>query len=235
MGEMELESIIEIKVSNKLKELGAFLYYGLVEINKVYCEKSEELSSFIKNIIDEIRSRFKVPEALKNIEEVKAYRKFLWRLKIDPTKVRPSSEALLRRVLRGKEFPRINDIVDIGNIVSMVTLVRIGLYDFEKLTPPLMLRLSYSGELFKGIGGKEEVLREGIPILVDSKGQVIHLYPHRDSILTAVTPSIKKLLIVSAGVEGVKEELVKKSVKLVSDYLLKFGCATSYQGPWRSR
>ncbi len=235
MGEMELERTVEIKVSNKLKELGAFLYYGLVEINKVRCEKSEELDSFVKNIVDEIRSRFKVPEALRNVEEVKAYRKFLWRLKIDPTKIRPSSEALLRRILRGKEFPRINDIVDIGNIVSMITFVPIGLYDFEKLAPPLTLRLSLSGEVFKGIGGKEEVLKEGIPILVDSKGQVIHLYPHRDSILTAVTPNIRKLLVVSAGVEGIEEELVRKSVQLVSNYLLKFGCAVSYQGPWRSR
>src|SRR5439155_13775077 len=39
-------------------------------------------------------------------------------LDLDPTKTRPSSEALLRRVLQGKGLPQVNPAVDVCNLCS---------------------------------------------------------------------------------------------------------------------
>lgn len=230
-----MEAFIEIEVSNKLKDLGAFLYYAVSQIKSIKCDKINELNSLINETINKIKLEYKEPGILKDVNEIKAYRRFLWKLKIDPTKTRPSSEALLRRILRGKNFPRINDIVDIGNVVSISTLVPIGLYDLDKLKEPLMLRLSLRNEIFRGIGNKEETLKEGIPVLADSEGKILHIYPHRDSTLTAVNTRIRRLLVVGAGVNGIDESLVRKSVIMVTESLLKFGCSEKYWGPWRSR
>jgi DNA/RNA-binding domain of Phe-tRNA-synthetase-like protein len=59
---------------------------------------------------------------------------------IDPTKTRPSSEALLRRVRRGEPLPRINTAVDVCNWCSVEVQLPYGLYDADALDPPLSLR-----------------------------------------------------------------------------------------------
>jgi len=67
--------------------------------------------------------------------------------------------------------------------------------------------LSSGGEVFKPIGGREEVLDKDTPILVDSKGTVLHIYPHRDSIETCVTDTTRRIITIAAGVPGVEKEL----------------------------
>ena len=51
----------------------------------------------------------------------------------DPTRVRPSSEALLRRVKKGEPLPRINSLVDVANALSVQLQVPVGLYDLGKV------------------------------------------------------------------------------------------------------
>jgi DNA/RNA-binding domain of Phe-tRNA-synthetase-like protein len=68
--------------------------------------------------ISELRQRFRL-ETLKDEPVIKAYRQFYWSLGIDPTKLRPSSEALVRRCLQGTVIPRINNVVDANNLASI--------------------------------------------------------------------------------------------------------------------
>jgi DNA/RNA-binding domain of Phe-tRNA-synthetase-like protein len=83
-------------------------------------------------------------------------RAFYRRFGQDPTRHRPSSEALLRRVRRGDGLPRVNSLVDVANAVSLRLQVPIGLYDLEKVEGQLALRLGRPGESYIGIG-KEKV------------------------------------------------------------------------------
>jgi len=70
---------------------------------------------------------------------------------IDPTHTRPSSEALLRRVLQGKGLPRILNAVDLCNLCSLRFLLPIGLYDAASVAPPVALRRGRPGETYAGI------------------------------------------------------------------------------------
>ncbi len=69
---------------------------------------------------------------------------------IDPTKTRPSSEALLRRVQRGDPLPRVNSLVDIINWCSVETALPFGLYDAASIRGPVTLRLGRPGECVRG-------------------------------------------------------------------------------------
>ncbi len=60
-------------------------------------------------------------------EEIARVRAMYKRLGLDPTKVRPSSEALLRRVRKGDPLPRVNSLVDICNWCSVETQLPFGL------------------------------------------------------------------------------------------------------------
>jgi DNA/RNA-binding domain of Phe-tRNA-synthetase-like protein len=88
---------------------------------------------------------------------------------IDPTKTRPSSEALLRRVRRGDPLPRINTAVDVCNWCSLEVQLPYGVYDAGALEPPLALRRGGPGDVYAGIR-KEAVHLDGRPALFDARG-----------------------------------------------------------------
>ena len=76
-------------------------------------------------------------------EESQAVRAMYRRIGLDPTKTRPSSEALLRRVRKGDRLPRINTLVDICNWCSLEFQLPYGLYDVAALQPPVTLRIGH--------------------------------------------------------------------------------------------
>jgi DNA/RNA-binding domain of Phe-tRNA-synthetase-like protein len=91
------------------------------------------------------------------------------RFGVDPTRHRPSSEALLRRVLRGDALPRINSLVDVANVVSLGLQVPVGLYDLALVQGALTLRLGRAGESYAGIR-RELVNVAGRICVADDRG-----------------------------------------------------------------
>ena len=112
---------------------------------------------------------------------------------IDPTSTRPSSEALLRRILQGKPFPSINSAVEVCNLCSTSFLLPIGLYDAAKIRGDVTLRQGEPGESYPGIR-KDSVNVAGRPVLVDDLGPFGN--PTSDSLRTCVTEETASLLMV---------------------------------------
>ncbi len=112
---------------------------------------------------------------------------------IDPTRTRPSSEALLRRVLQGKGLPRILNAVDVCTLCSLRFLLPIGLYDAERVRGAVALRRGRPGEAYAGIR-KDEVHLEGRPVLADEEGAFGN--PTSDSFRTSMTPAARFLAMV---------------------------------------
>ncbi|HEU5180165.1 MAG TPA: phenylalanine--tRNA ligase beta subunit-related protein [Candidatus Polarisedimenticolia bacterium] len=112
---------------------------------------------------------------------------------VDPTRTRPSSEALLRRILQGKPLPNISNAVDLCTLLSLEFLLPMGLYDADRIAGPVLLRRGTPGECYPGIR-KEVVGLEGKPVLSDSKGAFGN--PTSDSLRTCVTESTRTLWLV---------------------------------------
>jgi DNA/RNA-binding domain of Phe-tRNA-synthetase-like protein len=126
-------------------------------------------------------------------EERQAVRTMYRRLGIDPTKTRPSSEALLRRVRKGGSLPRINTLVDICNWCSLELQLPYGLYDLARIDPPIELRLGVEGEQYAGIR-KDAVHVGGRLTLADRVGPFGN--PTSDSARTMVTEGTTAVLCV---------------------------------------
>jgi DNA/RNA-binding domain of Phe-tRNA-synthetase-like protein len=214
----ELEDLV--RVGDDARELGVFVAYTVAG-GPPPTQASHVLDGEVEKLVSELRKRYTL-ESLKDDPVVRAYRDFYWRIGIDPTKIRPSSEALVRRALRGR-FPRISPLVDAGNVASARTMVPIGLYDARYFKPPLAVRRARGGEVFEPIGGSREVLKPGTPVMVDAEGAVIHVYPHRDSRRTMVRDDTSCILVVGAGVPGVPRGLVRRAVEEVSRLLELLG------------
>ena len=131
--------------------------------------------------------------------ESAAVRTMYKRVGIDPTKTRPSNEALLRRVRKGDAIPRINSLVDIVNWCSLEFQLPYGLYDLSKIVGPVTMRLGAVGESYGGIR-KDDVNVGGRITMADSAGAFGN--PTSDSARTMVTTaSTEALVVVYAPVE----------------------------------
>jgi len=126
-------------------------------------------------------------------EEIAAVRSMYKRVGIDPTKRRPSSEALLRRVRKGEPLPRINSMVDVCNWCSLECQLPYGLYDADRIEGDVVLRLGLPGESYAGIR-KDEVHVGGRITLADRVGPFGN--PTSDSARTMVTTATRRALVV---------------------------------------
>jgi len=108
----------------------------------------------------------------------------------DPTRMRPSSEALLRRLKKGESLPRINSLVDVANAMSVQLQVPVGLYDLGKVKGgELVIRLGTDGEKYEGIG-KERVNVGGRICVADAEGPCGN--PSADSARTMITTATEE-------------------------------------------
>lgn len=122
-----------------------------------------------------------------------AVRAMYRRFGVDPTKTRPSSEALLRRVRKGEPLPRINNLVDVCNWCSLEFQVPYGLYDLSRVSGAIVLRAGRPGESYPGIR-KDAVHVDGRLVLADDEGPFGN--PTSDSARTMVTGEAASILTV---------------------------------------
>ncbi|MGQ9507069.1 MAG: B3/B4 domain-containing protein [Candidatus Bathycorpusculaceae bacterium] len=203
------------RVLSKFPELA--LCVGI--INGVHVEKeNEQIKKLKKNVYEEVRAKYKI-ETLKDNPIVRAYRDFYWKLDIDPTKTRPSGEALLRRVLHGEDLPRISTVVDAYNLASMKTIIPISGFDKECLNPPFQIRFANNGETFTGIGmSKPLILTDNMLVLADEK-QVLCIYPYRDADYTKITEKTKNVVIIAYGAPRIEKNQLTEAVETTLAYI----------------
>jgi len=160
-------------------------------------------------------------EELRKEPDVAAYRQFYWRLGIDPTKRRPSAEALVRRIIAGKPFPRINPIVDRYNLISAENRVSLGAFSVDYLADKeLVLRMANQDELFLGIGFSEAKPCTGQELVLAVAEEIIALYPYRDSHNSRIRGNDSSVLFVLCVVPGVEESRIEMAANaLVSEFM----------------
>lgn len=211
---------IEIEPLLRRKYEGLTVHEIVVK-NLVVRREKQELEDFKKEMMDRIKRRYDL-ESLKDVEIIRKYRDFFWRLGIDPTKIRPASEALIRRILQGKRLPKINTAVDAYNLVSMETHVAIGAFDESLLQGRLRMRMAEEGEEFLGIGMREPKILEGREIVISDEEELIAIYPYRDADRTKVTEGTKSIYVLSCGVPGISRETLRKASLLTKEYYERF-------------
>jgi len=154
--------------------------------------------------------------------ETTAVRTMYKRVGIDPTKTRPSSEALLRRVRKGDTLPRINSMVDVCNWCSFEFQLPYGLYDAAQIQGDVTLRIGREGESYPGIR-KDDVHVGGRIALVDTRGPFGN--PTSDSARTMVTTATTRALLVVFAPREVDVARLARVMDTTSERMQQFtGC-----------
>jgi DNA/RNA-binding domain of Phe-tRNA-synthetase-like protein len=133
---------------------------------------------------------------------------------IDPTKTRPSNEALLRRVRKGDAIPRINSAVDIVNWCSLEFQLPYGLYDAAKIAGAVTMRRGADGERYAGIR-KDDVNVGGRITVADDQGPFGN--PTSDSARTMVTPATSELLVIVYAPVEMSKPQVDRVAKITAE------------------
>jgi len=151
--------------------------------------------------------------------ETSAVRSMYKRVGLDPTRTRPSSEALLRRVRRGDTLPRINSMVDVCNWCSLELQLPYGLYDAARIEGDVELRLGHAGECYAGIR-KDEVHVGGRITLADGRGAFGN--PTSDSARTMVTTDTTQALVVVFAPHELGDARVGRALDVTSARMTQF-------------
>ncbi len=159
-------------------------------------------------------------EELRDEPNVRAYRDYYWSLGIDPTKKRPSAEALARRILQGKPLPRINPIVDIYNLVSAEQRIAFGGYNGPALQAlggnhRIDFRPAQPGEEFLGIGMKEAMSLTGKEQVLSSGDTVFALFPYRDAWQTRIRGDDEFAVFMLEQVPGIQLDAIAAAEKAI--------------------
>lgn len=183
------------------------------------------LESFKREVQERIRGRTAALEEVKDQPIFRAYRNFFWRVGIDPTKVRPAGEALTRRVLGGRDLPRLNTVVDAYNLASIETSIAIAAFDTETVDEDaLVMRRGVKGELFYGIGMSSPDPLTGAEVVIEDQEshRLIAVYPYRDSDDSKITERTNGVLFMMCGVPGIGDADLEGARNLTREYVGRF-------------
>lgn len=211
---------IDEKVLEKLPNFTIVL--TIIDNVTITLSKYALFKRYVELVKKDISKKITVKQ-LRNHPTIRAYRDFYWHyLKIDPTKIRPSGEALARRLLRDKDFPKLVNLVDAYNLASAKTFISFGAYDYDKLQFPLYFSFAQKDTPFLGIGMKEPKYLKGTELLLRDQEGIINVYPYRDANRTKITGATKKVLLVTAGVPNIEEPTLLKATQTALRYIQKF-------------
>ena len=158
-------------------------------------------------------------DSLKSLPAIEATRRVYRACGKDPSRYRPASEALIRRMLQGKELYRVNTLVDVINLASIKFGYSMGGFDAEKFVgDTLNLGVGRADEPYEGIG-RGLLNIEGLPVYRDAEGGVGT--PTSDHERTKITISTRHLVVLINGYDG-QEDRVTDNARFIQELLRKY-------------
>ncbi len=209
---------MEVLVSDEIKTVCPKFVGACLEAQVKNTEYSEELWQEIERMGEDYRHTL-TTESLKLISGIEATRRVYRICGKDPSRYRPASEALIRRMLQGKDLYRINTLVDLLNLASIAFGYSIGGFDAEKFVGnTLTLGIGKEGEPYEGIG-RGMINIAGLPVYRDETGGVGT--PTSDNERTKVSINTTRFLVLINGYDGNRDN-VCRNAEFIQELLRKY-------------
>jgi len=209
---------MHIIVSQEIESVCPEFVGAAVEAKVVNTPYSKELWDEIHALEDRFREEL-TTESLKDLPSIAATRRVYKACGKDPSRYRPASEQLIRRMLQGKELYQIDTLVDLINLASIAYGYSIGGFDADKFVgDTLTLGVGREGEPYEGIG-RGMLNIAGLPVYRDAEGGVGT--PTSDHERTKITLGTTHLVVLINGYDG-NEQRVTANAQFIQDLLRKY-------------
>lgn len=212
---------MKVIVSNEIERVCPGFVGACVEADVVNTPYCEGLWEEIRALGEQYKAML-TTESLKEMSGIAATRRVYKACGKDPSRYRPASEQLIRRMLQGKELYQIDTLVDLINLASIRFGYSIGGFDASKFVgDTLTLGIGRAGEPYEGIG-RGMLNIEGLPVYRDAVGGVGT--PTSDNERTKITIDTRHLVVLINGYDG-NEEQVRANAEFILDLVRRY-CQT---------
>lgn len=209
---------MEVIVSQEIKNVCPEFVGACIEAKVTNSEFSQPLWDEIHDLGEKFKNTVNT-ETLKEMPSIAATRRVYRACGKDPSRYRPASEALIRRMLKGKELYQIDTLVDLINVASIAYGYSIGGFDADKFDGDrLELGIGRVGEPYEGIG-RGMINIAGLPVYRDRKGGVGT--PTSDNERTKIDISTRHLVVLINGYDG-NEQRVRENAQFIQELLRKY-------------
>jgi|TARA_B100000315_G_scaffold232929_1_gene245652 DNA/RNA-binding domain of Phe-tRNA-synthetase-like protein len=213
---------MELKIDKQVRINFPNLSIIIKKLDDIIIEKNNNnLENYKTDVLNEIYKKYNL-SSLKDERIFRIYRNFFWEIGVDPTKIRPAAEALIKRVLTGKTIPKINNLVDTYNLTSIKTGIPLAAFDNSKIINRIIVRFAEPNEKFYGIGMKEPQYLKGNEVIITDEEKIIAVYPYRDSNETKITNLTKSIQLMICGVPQISEDILLKTESIAIKNITKF-------------
>ena len=210
--------MIKVIVSHEIADVCPEFVGACVEaqvVNSPYCQELwQEIERWGEKYRQEITT-----ETLKDMTSIAATRRMYKACGKDPSRYRPASEALIRRMLQGKELYQRDTLVDLVNLASIAYGYSIGGFDADQFVgDTLTLGIGREGEPYEGIG-RGLINIHGLPVYRDAQGGVGT--PTSDHERTKMTLQTQHLVVLVNGYDG-NEQRVRANAEYIQQLLRQY-------------
>lgn len=212
--------MLKISISDEIKSLIPKTTLKCLKADVQIQEINPGFWHYQFEIIEPLQKKYELEDIVK-IKTNAATRKAYKLLGKDPSRYRPSAEALLRRIIKGDMLFPTNNVVDIINLISAQYGISIGGYDINKIKGKICLKKGNADEPYEGIGrGKLNI--QDLPVLYDDEGPFGS--PTSDSERTKIDANTSTILIVCFDFDGLKQE-TDNTIESLQQYFTKYASA----------
>lgn len=209
---------MKIIVSEEIEKVCPEFVGACVEAEVVNTSYDEALWTEIDSLGEKLRREL-TTESLKDLPSIAATRRVYRSCGKDPSRYRPASEALIRRMLQGKELYQRDTLVDLVNLASIAYGYSIGGFDADKFSgDTLTLGIGREGEPYEGIG-RGMINIHGLPVYRDAIGGVGT--PTSDHERTKMTLNTRHLVVLVNGYDG-NEQRVSENAEYIQALLRRY-------------
>ncbi len=209
---------MNIIVSQEIESVCPGFVGACVEAEVKNTPFSQPLWEEIKALGEKFKAEL-TTETLKDISGIAATRRVYRACGKDPSRYRPASEALIRRLLQGKELYQIDTLVDLTNLASIAYGYSIGGFDADKFEgDTLTLGVGREGEPYEGMG-RGIINIAGLPVYRDARGGVGT--PTSDNERTKIDIATTHLMVLINGYDGC-EDKVRANAEFIQRLLRQY-------------
>lgn len=209
---------MKIVISDEMRKVCPVFAGAAISAKVKNSQYSEALWQEIAELGEDFKKKY-TSEDIKKIPGIEATRHIYRLCGKDPSRYRPSAEALIRRIIKGKELYKVDTLVDLINLASMKYGYSIGGFDADKFEgDTLTLGIGREGEPYEGIG-RGMINIDGMPVYRDAVGGVGT--PTSDHERTKMHIDTTNVFIIINGYDGDRDN-VRANAEFIRQLLSRY-------------
>jgi DNA/RNA-binding domain of Phe-tRNA-synthetase-like protein len=146
--------MLQMTVSDEIKSLVPSFKVGIITYHDIVISDSPQMLKGRLEFYQELLQLEAETNPLNQVPEINEWRSTFKKLGTDPSRYRPSSEALLRRIYNGKKLGFIHSAADTNNFFSLQYKIPLGIYDLDALKGPIPLKIGTSNDSYRGLNAR---------------------------------------------------------------------------------